>query len=127
MTGRILIVEDDEDIQHYYRVLLSGMDLDIIQALTGEKALEIIDSGQEISLILLDIILPGMGGREFLGRLRAEKDSQIPVILSSVDEEFMNRLESVGKVQGMFLKGTGGGNLRRMIKELLSADGPPGE
>jgi CheY-like chemotaxis protein len=127
MTGRVLIVEDDEDIQHYYRVLLSGMDLDIAQALTGEEALEIIDSGQEISLILLDIILPGMGGREFLRKLRAEKNSQIPVILSSVDEEFMNRLESVGKVQGMFLKGTGGGNLRRMIKEFLPDKDPSQE
>jgi CheY-like chemotaxis protein len=119
MGKRLLIVEDDEDIQNYYTFLLAGLDLEIVRAFSGEEALETLAGGAEIDLILLDVVLPGMGGEEFYRVLRQERESKIPVVVCSVDERMSQRVQDVGKVQGVFTKGTQGADLRTIIEEAL--------
>jgi CheY-like chemotaxis protein len=116
---KILIVEDDEDIQLYYRILLSDLGAELVPALHGEEALEIIDGEEPVDLILLDIVLPTMDGKEFLSRLRNDRDSKVPVILCSVDDELMERMNIQGSVQGIFTKGSRGSDLKEMVCHLL--------
>ena len=66
----LLIVEDDTDIQDYYQILLSGLGVRILRAHTGKQGLAFVDAGEDIDLILLDIVLPEMGGEEFFRELR---------------------------------------------------------
>jgi CheY-like chemotaxis protein len=122
MAGTILIVEDDEDIQNYYSFLLAGLDLNILRALSGEAALKVVESNGSVDLILLDVVLPGMGGDEFYRLLRDELKSRIPVIVCSVDDRMLQRVQEVGPVQGVFTKGTRGDDLRRMIVESLGGE-----
>ena len=119
MGKRLLIVEDDEDIQNYYTFLLAGLELEIVKAFSGEEALETLAGGAKIDLILLDVVLPGMGGEEFYRVLRQERESKIPVVVCSVDERMSQRVQDVGEVQGVFTKGTQGADLRRIIEEVL--------
>jgi CheY-like chemotaxis protein len=119
MGKRLLIVEDDEDIQNYYTFLLAGLELEIIRAFSGEEALETLAGGAEIDLILLDVVLPGMGGDEFYRVLRQERESKIPVVVCSVDERMSQRVQDVGEVQGVFTKGTQGADLRSIIEGVL--------
>jgi CheY-like chemotaxis protein len=115
----LLIVEDDTDIQDYYQILLSGLGLRILCAHTGKQGLVFVDAGEDIDLILLDIVLPEMGGEEFFRVLRLERKVMIPVIVCSVDEKLVEPLKQVGPVQGVFLKGDPGGVLVQLIQQQL--------
>jgi len=118
----LLIVEDDEDIQNYYGFLFGGLDLRMVRAFSGEEALEKVASEPVLDLILLDVVLPGMGGEEFFRILRNEKDVQTPVIVCSVDERMSQRVQEVGEVQGVFTKGTSGDQLVDIISRALGLD-----
>jgi CheY-like chemotaxis protein len=119
MKKTVLIVEDDSDIQGYYRIILSRLGLELLRAADGREALGIIESGAAIDLILLDVVMPVMDGTEFFRRLRIDKGLKIPVILSSVDEAMADRVRAIGPVEGVFLKGRAGGELVAMIREML--------
>ncbi|TCK98780.1 two-component system alkaline phosphatase synthesis response regulator PhoP [Natranaerovirga hydrolytica] len=77
----ILTVDDEEHILELLKYNLESNGFDILQANTGEKALDIIGS-KKIDLILLDLMLPGMDGIQILKIIRNNKKiKKIPVIL----------------------------------------------
>ena len=84
---RTILVADDEFIN---REILSEMlkdEYDILFAEDGEQAYEIIKSNSKtISLILLDLIMPKMGGLELLSAIKNRDEfSGIPVIVLTTD------------------------------------------
>jgi CheY-like chemotaxis protein len=115
----LLIVEDDTDIQDYYQILLSGLGVRILSAHTGKQGLAFVDAGERIDLMLLDIVLPEMGGEEFFRELRLVRKDATRVIVCSVDEKLIEPLRKIGAVQGTFLKGDPGNRLVAMITEQL--------
>jgi DNA-binding response OmpR family regulator len=81
MTGRILIIEDDPDIAESLRYNLdrAGMRTEIAES--GEKGLRLA-LNQAPSLILLDLMLPGMSGTELCRRFRREPATEkTPIII----------------------------------------------
>jgi CheY-like chemotaxis protein len=82
-TGTILFVDDEEDIVQIGRRLLERLGYRVISARNGSEAVEIYRrEGRLIDLVILDMIMPEMGGGETFDRLK-EIDHQIKVILSS--------------------------------------------
>ena len=81
--GTILLVEDEETLLVMGETMLKAMGFSALAASNGCKALEIYrERGSEIDVILLDMIMPVMGGRETYHELR--KISQIiPIIICS--------------------------------------------
>jgi len=80
-AGKILVVDDDPQIRRVMKATLVGHNYEVIEARTGEEALEI--APQEMpNLVLLDLNMPGMGGLETCRALRST--SEIPVIILSV-------------------------------------------
>ena len=75
--ARILQIEDNEDIQNILFNLFSE-EHEIIQAYSGTEG-ELLFQTQEIDLVLLDIMLPGKGGKEVLKFIRQR--SAVPVIM----------------------------------------------
>ena len=75
--ARILIVEDNNEIQEILRTLLSE-DHEVIQAFSGTEGMIRFEQG-DIDLILLDIMLPGKNGDQVLKAIR--QDSSVPVIM----------------------------------------------
>ena len=71
MSKRILVVEDQEDNRQIIRDLLSATDYEIMEAETGEAALEAV-AKQRPDLILMDIQLPGIDGYETTRRIKAD-------------------------------------------------------
>jgi DNA-binding response OmpR family regulator len=112
----LLIVEDDVDIQDYYQILLADLGVRMLCAYTGKQGLAFVDAGEEIDLILLDIVLPEMGGEEFFRELRVVRGAATGVIVCSVDEKLIEPLRGIGAIQGTFLKGDPGSSLVAMIK-----------
>lgn len=74
---RILIVEDNNEIQEILRTLLSE-EHEVIQAFSGTEGMIRFEQG-DIDLILLDIMLPGKNGDQVLKAIR--QDSSVPVIM----------------------------------------------
>jgi DNA-binding response OmpR family regulator len=78
MSGRILVVEDDERIRSSMRLALEGEGYDVRDVASGEEALEIF-SESPTDVALIDIMLPGMDGFECCRALR--KQSAVPIII----------------------------------------------
>lgn len=84
---RILLVDDDETIREHLGGVLSRSGLDVRMAANGAEALERLDE-EEPDLVILDVMMPVMDGREALRRIR-ERHEWLPVILlTQVGESF---------------------------------------
>lgn len=63
--ARILVVEDDRDLNNAYGLILKHEGHEVVEAFDGKEAIEKLDKfGPD--LILLDLLMPIMGGLEFL-------------------------------------------------------------
>ena len=74
---KILIVEDDKDIHSLIKSILKKENYEVISAYSGTEALLLIEHNN-IDLILLDLMLPGINGEEIV-----EKVKNIPIIVIS--------------------------------------------
>ncbi|OGJ85970.1 MAG: hypothetical protein A2268_00030 [Candidatus Raymondbacteria bacterium RifOxyA12_full_50_37] len=114
-----MIIEDDTDIQDYYRIVLGKLPVEIVCAGNGEEAFLILNSGKRIDLILLDAIMPVMDGGVFLQKLRQEQKSSIPVIPCSVDEKSVECLTQFQQFDHIFIKTQGGRVLQNIVAQKL--------
>ncbi|PSB29377.1 guanylate cyclase, partial [filamentous cyanobacterium Phorm 46] len=80
---KILIVDDDPINLQVLNNHLSLQNYSVIQALNGEQALSILESGQQhFDLIILDIMMPRMSGYEVCAKLREKYPShELPVVM----------------------------------------------
>ena len=83
----VLVVEDEEDIMEVIRFNLEKEGYEVHQALSGEKALQVIENNLP-SLVLLDLMLPGINGLD-LCRIFNQNDrtKAIPVIMLTAKSE----------------------------------------
>jgi two-component system KDP operon response regulator KdpE len=80
-AGKILVVDDDPQIRRVMKATLVGHQYEVIEARSGEEALEIL-SPDAANLVLLDMNMPGMNGLETCRAIR--EGSAVPVIILSV-------------------------------------------
>ena len=82
-TETILLVDDEEIIIDVSPEMLTELGYEVLTAKSGEKALEQYRINKDkIDLVILDMIMPGMGGGETYDRLK-QIDPEITVLLSS--------------------------------------------
>jgi two-component system cell cycle sensor histidine kinase/response regulator CckA len=82
-SGRILLVDDEKLIRDLGRVMLARLGYEVLTAEDGPHGLQTFEERQDqIKLVILDMIMPGMGGGEVFDRLRAI-DPSVKVLLSS--------------------------------------------
>jgi two-component system response regulator PilR (NtrC family) len=84
---RILIVDDEEVLRDVLEVVLRREGFDVVLAASGEEALNFLE-GDDVDLVILDIMLPGISGIDTLRAIRIA-NPQLPVIVitafSSID------------------------------------------
>ena len=81
-ADKILIVEDEADINSLLARILKAEGYETLQAYSGTEALLLMER-ETPALILLDLMLPGLSGEALLDRLRTELHSRIPVLILS--------------------------------------------
>jgi DNA-binding response OmpR family regulator len=82
MAGRILIVEDDEDLVRLSTHWLEREGYTVEHAADGAAALEVLENAPLPMLVLLDVMLPKIDGFEVLRRIRAAKRThELPVMI----------------------------------------------
>ena len=84
---KILVIDDEEDILELVRFNLTKEDYQVLCASSGEKGLKLVSS-EHPDLIILDLMLPGLGGLEVAGRLKEKALSRtIPIIMLTAKGE----------------------------------------
>lgn len=85
----ILICDDEKDIVSALKIYLAGGEYNLFEAYDGIEALNIIDKN-DIHLVFLDIMMPGMDGIQVLSRMREDKN--IPVIFLTAKSEDTDKI-----------------------------------
>ncbi|MCB9457000.1 MAG: response regulator [Anaerolineaceae bacterium] len=81
---RILVVDDDQELQNLIRVLLERVGFAVIPALTVGEAVRILRVKPLPDLVLLDLMLPDVSGMELLRQMRAKTFfDNLPVVILS--------------------------------------------
>lgn len=83
----MLLVDDDATIREHLAPMLSRSGLDVSSAVNGEEAVRAISESRP-DLVILDVLMPVMDGREALRRIRAEHDWLPVILLTEVGESF---------------------------------------
>ena len=82
-AGRVLVVEDDAAVRAIVERVLGREGFEVLTAPDGEEALRRLEAdGGPIDLVVTDLVMPGMGGRELRRRLLADRPG-LPVLLVS--------------------------------------------
>ncbi|HZH33835.1 MAG TPA: response regulator [Pyrinomonadaceae bacterium] len=97
MSSRVLIIEDEPDIAESLRYNLEREGLKAQIAETGERGLRLaLDSSNPPTLIILDLMLPGMSGLELCRRLRREPDTRrTPIIMLTAKSNEAERISGL--------------------------------
>lgn len=91
MVTNILIVEDDQHINQIVYDTLKNDGFNGTQAYSGTEGLLHVKQNK-FELIILDLMLPGISGEEFMRKLRTELQSTTPVIVLSAKEKLGEKL-----------------------------------
>lgn len=94
---RIMIVEDDAAIREFEAINLKRVGYTVVEAGSGEEALEIYDSDSEgFDIALLDISMPGMDGFALCKELRKRSETLGIIMLTA-------RTQEMDKISGLML------------------------
>lgn len=107
MSKKILIIEDDSFLQNMASKKLKGIGYEVQTADNADEASKALESSTP-SLVLLDLLLPGVDGFEVLAKIRAnDKTKSIPVLVFSnlSEDQDIKRCKDLG-VSGFIVKST---------------------
>ena len=93
-TETILIVEDEAPVRAVTRHLLQRNGYTVMEAADGPAALALVDgeaAGQHIDLLLTDVIMPGMSGRELADQLRVRRPNLRVLFMSGYTDDAVVR------------------------------------
>jgi signal transduction histidine kinase len=87
-TGTVLVVEDDDAVRGFVRSVLDAAGYTVIDSGDPKQALELCArDARTIHLLLTDIVLPGIGGRELAGRMTAARPGLRVVFMSGYTDD----------------------------------------
>jgi two-component system, NtrC family, sensor kinase len=93
--SRILAVDDSPTYRELVATALRAEGYDVIQVGSGEEALQLL-SVQQVDCVLLDLVMPGIGGKETCRRIKASPAARdIPVVVLTALEDRTSMLESL--------------------------------
>ena len=99
MTASILIVEDEEPLRRLARRILESRGYQVLDAGNGYEAIDVMAKhGSDVDLVLTDVVMPSMGGRELVERLLPVYPSLLVLFMSGYTEDTMlqHRIAELG-------------------------------
>jgi CheY-like chemotaxis protein len=120
-SGTILVVDDEDYILNADKAMLNELGYEVLLANGGKEAIRVFDENKDrIKLLILDLIMPDLGGDVVYDRIKTVRPD-IPVILSS-GYSIEGQAESILKkgCDGFIQKPYNLNQLAQKIKEILS-------
>ncbi len=123
--ANILIVEDDQDLNQAYQLILKREGHEVSSATNGEEALKKATASQP-DLILLDLLMPIMGGLEFLKKYDLSKHANVKVLIFTNMENSPEVAEAynLGAHRCIVKSWTAPQHLAQVINEALKVEKP---
>jgi len=89
--AKILVVEDDGGVRRFIVDCLERAGYIVVSAPDGEQALEMARDHRDLDLLLTDVVMRGMGGRQLAQALKTARPELPVIFMSGYDEEAINR------------------------------------
>ncbi len=93
MVSRVLITDDEERIIRNIKIVLDGMDIEVVKAQDLASIVDFVER-EKLHLIITDLRVPKMGRLEFLKQIKSI-DSELPVIVLTGDDSIETAVESM--------------------------------
>jgi CheY-like chemotaxis protein len=122
MSKTILIVEDDPFLQELETTKFKKAGYNVANSHNADEAFSILNSEQQVDIILLDLMLPEVDGFTILKKLRDDhKTNKIPVIIfSNLSEEVeIERAKALGISEFLVKSNFGLDDVTHKIKSLI--------
>ena len=126
MKRKVLVLEDEENIRSFVVLNLKRAGFEVIEAGSGEQALELFEQHPDIQVAVLDVMLPGIDGYEVCRTMRArgsragiimltartQESDKVTGLMTGADD-YVNKpfsvVELVARVEALFRRVGGGG------------------
>lgn len=118
----VLLVEDDGDVREFVAELLTSLGYRVLQAPDGVAALAIVESDEEIGLLLSDVVLPGgISGPDVATAFSAQRPNGKVILASGYPRNHLNRQGDIPNDAVFLKKPYRVAELAQQIREILDA------
>ncbi len=117
----ILVVEDEPEVRATLVQILTGLGYLVLSAANGQEALQVLKQNDaRVDLVLTDVVMPRMGGRELFEAVRERPDAPLFLFSSGYAEAFVNAQLPPGSHAAFISKPYGIDELARKVREVLA-------
>ncbi|MFH1627799.1 MAG: response regulator [Pseudomonadota bacterium] len=122
-TETILLVEDDVMLQGLMKTILEGYGYRVLAAGDGEAAIALSETHEgEIELLLTDVVLPGIGGKDLLDALREKRPEMKILFVSGYTDDIISRYGVVPQDVNFLEKPFAPKSLALKVREVLDQE-----
>ena len=89
---RILAVDDEPDLRGLLRILLTHKGYEVLEAASGQEAVDLVRSEPRIDLVIMDIMMPGLNGVDACAEIR--KFSTVPMLFLTAKSQLSDKAEA---------------------------------
>ena len=118
----ILLVEDEDNVRGIASRVLRSSGYTVVEARTGEEALAVLERRDAIHLVLTDMVLPGMSGRELVRHLAVRRPQVRTLLMSGYPVEDAPSSEAVPAQVNHMMKPFTVAILEAKVREVLDAE-----
>ena len=126
-TETILLVEDEEGVRRLLKHALSRQGYTVLEAADGETALSVFERNSDsIQLLLTDLLMPGMNGRELAQRLISQRQDLKVIYISGYSDDILLRSGALYRGMSFLQKPLKPEVLAAKLREVLDTPARPG-
>ncbi|HPC81730.1 MAG TPA: PAS domain-containing protein [Thermoanaerobaculaceae bacterium] len=120
----ILVVEDEPEVRSTLLQILGGLGYLVLSAANGQEALQVLEHGDtRVDLVLTDVVMPRMGGRELFEAVQARPDAPLFLFSSGYAEAFVTAQLPPDRRVAFIAKPYGIEELARKVRDVLARRG----
>jgi CheY-like chemotaxis protein len=120
MTYSILVVEDNDDLQVLFKLILESEGYQVAVADNGQDALEILAETQP-QLVLMDVMMPGISGLEVSRNIKQQQSYEtLPILLVSAVDRVKEQQLDYSQADGILYKPFNLDDLIDRVYQLIS-------
>jgi CheY-like chemotaxis protein len=102
---RILVVDDSVTSRTLQKIILTSAGFEVLLAVSGEEAWQMIEDGTTVDLVLSDVEMPGLDGIALTKRIRARNDGLPIILVTSLGREEDRRAGADAGADAYIVKG----------------------